>query len=1084
MKLSRFATSLICVLFVADPSPAQQKPVRLIAEAEDFGVKSEGWQVVPYRENYFASTFAISFLSRMGCLGAPEQTPAGKPAIAEQLVTIPYADEYQLLARYEQPYNFACEFTVEIEQGGKIAGKYVCGRLSDPKIWALNGHKRLPMERYGWGGTDNVVWQNPGSVQLKAGPATIRLVAAEQKDGDKLRVNAARRNVDVICLTNDKAGIEAQKKTNYLEFDGWLVQDGDLFVRFTNPKDGAAPCIPMIAPDVGGQHSPYYVHVRDWPTTRVLKSGRLTDATDYLLTGPRSSSVKPELLAPPLDPEKYSKPDPKKKAAGPPTYSIPDEDYLKPGESSGWAPLGQVLDSLNNVTWHPQAQYKGKADGIYLRCEFAIPDGKGGLRTIKDITIKGKPGSRDTTFEIPGNIAPNAAMEKALTERFWLPVIRTQNEAVEWLTKEIAKFPDKGPIPKRFLIYGIMGFGGGVADEPSKALALALGDNTATAAGLKRQLVAHWPDPKIDAIKKMEAGHKGGLQDVLIVSYGDEIHLPSLPVTDDEFKAWLKERGITYDGEIRHINPGPKMPLAEAMKHPLWYYSQICAKEKGAKLFAEGTAYYKSKGVLTGANYSPHANYLVTELDYIRTFKLKAMSMPWSEDYVWQIPEFSVQATGFLTSGLRAGAKYDNLPIHMYVMPHSPGNTPRDFRLSFYSAVAHGAKMINYFCASPMAVAATENYAATDDLAMWRQIHACTHEAGKFEDYVVDGKVRPAKVGLLLSSADDVITGVNNFSFAMHHNERKAIWYALRHCHVAVDFISEDDVIEGLAKDYRVIYVTQQYLQRKALSALKKWVEAGGTLVSMCGGGFMDEFQRPNPEALALYGVKSQRVVVDPNLVSKYLLKENQPFLTKQDLPLYEPIDFVIDGRDKVPVIVWKQEIAVSDAIVNYVFTDKHPAKMTVTRGKGGVILYGFLPGQAYLKSGLPIRPPDRGSTNAAFAHFLPTEMDSMSRAFIFSPIIGAVDLNDGQPVATSDRLVEATCIDTPAKDGKPARIAVPLMNFTGKPISKLDVTIRDVKPGAKVKSVERGELKPTFVDGVMIVELPIDVADMLLIDR
>ena len=63
-------------------------------------------------------------------------------------------------------------------------------------------------------------------------------------------------------------------------------------------------------------------------------------------------------------------------------------------------------------------------------------------------------------------------------------------------------------------------------------------------------------------------------------------------------------------------------------KDPLFYYSQIAAKEKGGAKYAEGTAYYKSKGVLTGANYSPHANFLVSEIDYIRPFKLRAMSMP------------------------------------------------------------------------------------------------------------------------------------------------------------------------------------------------------------------------------------------------------------------------------------------------------------------------------------------------------------------------------------------------------------------------------------------------------------------------
>src|SRR5688572_32643882 len=83
---------------------------------------------------------------------------------------------------------------------------------------------------------------------------------------------------------------------------------------------------------------------------------------------------------------------------------------------------------------------------------------------------------------------------------------------------------------------------------------------------------------------------------------------------------------------------------------------------------------------------------------------------------------------------------------------------------------------------------------------MWKELYTCTHEAAIFEDYVMDGKVRPAKVGLLLSSTDELITGVNNFNLALHNNERKALYYALRHAQIPVDFLSEDDVIEGRAR--------------------------------------------------------------------------------------------------------------------------------------------------------------------------------------------------------------------------------------------------------------------------------------------
>jgi len=1077
--------ALLALLAFAPLAPAQDRlPVRLFAEAEDFQVKSPGWSVVSYRDCYYSCTFAITFLSRMACLGAPEQLPAGQKAVAEAVVHIPYEDTYDVMARYEQPFQFSCEFTVEVEQNGKVLAALPFGRLTDPKIWGLNGHKRVPMERYSWSGTDNIVWQQPGSVKLAAGPATLRLIATQQLDGQKDRVNAARRHVDVICLTNDKDGAAAQARSNYLEFDGWLVQDGDLFVRFTNPKDAAGPVVPVVAPYDQGQHSPYYVHVRDWPTTTVLKSGRAVTPTRYQIAGPRSAQVRPEALAPVV-------PLPK---------DIPADQYLQPGETSGWVPMGQAVDALFHCQWFPRvltpAGSKAKSGEVYLRLEFGIPDGKGGITVVRDVTVKGPAtGMSPACFDIPGCVNPNPAYAAILARKYWPPRIRTQKEVLDWLNAEVAKFPKVGSVPKRMPVYNLLGFSGAMSVFPeARQLALALGDNTAVnAAGKKRELVAHWGDPSPDWIKKQEAGRKGGFDDLLIVSYGDEIHLPAIPLKDDEFAAWLKARGIPYDGPVKYTTD---------KSHPLYYYAQIAAKEKGGAKYAEGTAYYKTKGVLTGANYSPHANFLVTEIDYIRPFKLRALSMPWTEDYAWQIAEFSPQVVGYLLSGLRAGAKYDNLPIHMYVMPHSPGQIPSEFRQSFYCSIAHGAKIINYFCASPSAVGYTENHIESDDLPMWKMIHKCTHEIGLFEDYVLDGKVRPARVGLLLSSVDELITGVNNFSLALHNNERKAIYYALRHAQVPVDFLSEDDLIEGRANDYSLLYVTQQYLHSKAVDALQKWCEAGGTVVALAGGGFLNEFQKQNPATSKLYGATGPKIVTDPHLVPRYLLKENVPFLAKHDLPLYEPMDSVnwnLAGLPKkpdpnanpspshvfnVPVIAWKQPLTVTDGTVVGTFRDGSPAVVRKDHGKGRAVLFGFLPGQAYLKSGLPVRPVDRGASPESFAHYLPTSMNPHLRARLVDDFLPGRRGYDARPVVTSDGLVETTCIDTLDKAGRPTKLAVPLINWSGAPITSLTVTIRGLDKPARVRSVERGELKYTPVkDGIQL-QMPLEHADMILIDR
>jgi len=1057
----RILSALLFCTLSALPAFAQTpKALRLFVEAEDFTVERGTWKVLPYRENYFVSPFAVTFLSRMGCLSAPEQVPAKEPATATTMIDLPRDGEFTVMARYEQPFQYSAEFTLAIEQNGKEVFRQTFGKLESPKIWAFNNHQRVAMERFSWGGTDNLVWQDNGKVKLSKGQAKLTLIAAEQQLNGKPQPFAAKRNVDLICLTDDTAGMEAQKKTRYLPYDGWLTLDGDLFVRVTNPKNATTPIIPVLNPFDLGQHSPYYVHIRDWPGLKVLKSGYILDDKPYQIAGPRSQQVKPEALAKPLDAKSFAK-------------EIPDAEYLKPGDTSGWVPLGQALDALNNCKWFPIVQSKEKgAVVLNLDLEFGIPDGKGGIRGIKKVHVEND--AMKKTFEMPANINPNAELAKALKERYWLPEIRTQKEALDWLNSEVAKFPKIGKTPERFLIYNLLGFGGGLSSPEGRQLALALGDNTSVnAQGKKRDLVCHWPDPKVPAIQKQESTRKDGFKDLSIVSYGDEMHLPALPITDAELTEYLKTRGVKVDGPV---------VVAKAKTDPLYYYTRLAMKDKGAKLYAEGTAFYKSKGVLTGTNYSPHANYLVTEMDYIRPFKLKALSMPWSEDYIWQIPEFSVQIMGYLTGGLRAGAKYDNLPIHMYVMPHTPGNTPRGFRLSYYTAIGHGAKMINYFCASPLAVGATENYMDTNDLGMWKEVHRCTHEAGIFENYVMDGNPRPAKVAFLLSSVDEVLTDVNNFALALHNNERKALYHALRQAQVPVDFISEDDLIEGRAKEYHTIYVTQQHLHSQGIAALTKWITAGGTAIAHIGGGFTNEMQKPNPATNALFGIKDQSISIDPNLVKKHLLKENQPFFFKQDLPHVEPIDTATWANQKVPVLVWKQKLVPSDGKVIATFADGSAAGVEKLHGKGKAVLLGFLPGQSYVKSALPIpaRPADRGGVNEAMSHFIPTNVDAKLRAAMVDAYLPK---EYTRPVSCSVQLVEPTLIDTPAKGGKPARIAVSLANFSGAPVKELVVTIPGVKGVTAVRSVEHAQVKHAITPEGLTITLPLDVADMLLID-
>ena len=76
-------------------------------------------------------------------------------------------------------------------------------------------------------------------------------------------------------------------------------------------------------------------------------------------------------------------------------------------------------------------------------------------------------------------------------------------------------------------------------------------------------------------------------------------------------------------------------------------------------------------------------------------------------------------------------------------------------------------------------------------------------------------------------------------------------------------------------------------------------------------------------------------------------------------------------------------------------------------------------------KYGLPVRPVDRGASADSFAHFLPTGMRLHLLPRLTDDFLGP-NARDAKPVVSTDGLVEATCIDTPAKDGKPAKLGMP----------------------------------------------------------
>ncbi|MFN4260255.1 MAG: beta-galactosidase trimerization domain-containing protein [Gemmataceae bacterium] len=963
----------------------------IIAEAEEFHIETPGWQAKPWGTNYYAATFANTFLSRKAYLGAPEQC---EETVAHLTVQVPKSGQYLALIRYEAVYRFETRFRLRVEQGGKTKLDRLYGARDNLKIWAFN--EKLKNEvAWSWGAVENVVWEGHDAVvDLEAGPARLTLVAGKQPPP------GARRNIDLVMLTSDREQIDMRiAKERYLPLDGMLTQAGDVYLKVHNHKAGST--LTLTLPP-GTEHSPYWVHLRTWKPITITS---------------------------------------------------------EPGQSTDWIEVGGLLDSLNDGQWNITA----KAQTPRFDLEFGVRDAAGNIMSIQ-------------RFQ---NLTGTVELAYDADTRYSRRIRRTEDvlyDLVDYLKKQ----PIRGTAPKRTLIYGYT-----FARKPDNAKynaaldefirligATAVGGGRAEDSlgpdGLIRGYidVRHVPTPKLeDYCKNLQA--EGRADKIAVVSLGDEIGLPRPPAKDQAgFHAWLQSRKLRpSDVDPDAGNDWNKVvldlaPATAQSKPSLYYYSKIYSYRYGIHSLKQRTdilrKYLPNAGI--GANFSPHHEhlYLGDTYHWISVFREEGMTQPWGEDYIWQVPVGTQQMNFIMLDMYRAGIRgKPNAKIHYYVMPHWPGNTPNSWRRQFYGDIGHGAKIFNLFEFRPVQVAYTENHVSLPE--MFQETRRGFHELGQFEDIVQDGQVRPAQTALWFSETADAWDD-NRHPFDA---AKRCLYIAIRHQQVPLDFVVEGDDL----KSYQVLYLTDQHVSRAASRNIADWVKGGGTLFATAGAGMYDEFHQPNTMLRELLGVDPKALDIPEGSIVKR---------EKEDLPFVEPLDTVTLAANaaevKMPVISARSRFAVKGAQVMGSFSDGSPVVSLRQHGKGRAYYVGFLPGLTYFKPALPLRPVDRGSTDDALAHFIPTNFDRAAAA-----LIGMATQDLDRPVICSEPLVETSVLES--KHG----VLIPLVNWSAGPIKDLSVTINLAVPMKNVTSASGKPVKVVTENGKQVITLDLDVADALI---
>lgn len=909
-------------------------------------------------------------------------------------VNVPTAGKYLALVRYEAPYRFESRFRLVVEQNGKKVLDRLYGSRDNLRIWPFREGLKKEVA-WSWGAGENLVWEGHDAfVQLQPGKATLTLIAGPQPG------EPGRRNVDCLVLTTDLAGVQHRlAKENYLPLDGLLTQAGDVFLKVHNK----APQELRLTVPNGTEHSPYWVHLRTWKPKAIL---------------------------------------------------------AKAGETTDWVEVGSLLDTLSDGQWTLQAAGKGPHD---FDLEFAVRDAAGKIATI-------------ARFEgNKGNVALAYDADTRYSRR-----IRLQDEVLYDLVAYLRKHPVQGQAPRRTLIYG---YTFPPKPEDAKYTAalsefLKMMGATALGRGVTEDqspggLISGYIDVRgvatgklEDYCKKLQA--EGRADKIATVSLGDEIGLPHPPAKDHaSFHAFLKSKNLkpsdldpTAGGDWSKIayNPSPK--IAQALPG-LYYWSRIWSYRYGIQAIKARTdilrKYLPNAGI--GANFSPHhgALYIGPTHHWISVFREQGMTLPWGEDYIWQVQVGSQQMNSIMLDMYRCAVRpFPRAKIHYYVMPHTPGNTTAAWRRQFYGDLAHGAKVLNLFEFRPVQFGYTENHCS--DPAMYQEIRKSFHELGTFEDIVQDGTIPTAQAAMFFSEASDVWDDLKPpFAAA-----KRTLWSMIRHQQTPLDFVVEGDDL----KDRKVLFLLDRHVSRAASQAIAAWVEQGGTLFATAGAGMFDEYDRANETLRKLLGIEH-----------KGFEESKDPVVfEKQDLPFAERLARVAKceatGNADIDVFGLRSIVLPEAATeIQARFDDGKPALTRRRVGKGQAYCCAFLPGLSYYQPALPKRPVDRGMTDDTYSHFLAVDFDKGAQTLVESCTGGS------SPVRCDHRLVESMVLRSDKG------VAIPLINWHPDPVKGLKVVVDDALSAGRKASLATGApVRVEMQDGRRVFVLDLAVADTLLL--
>ncbi|MCS7180336.1 MAG: hypothetical protein NZ891_03175, partial [bacterium] len=462
-----------------------------------------------------------------------------------------------------------------------------------------------------------------------------------------------------------------------------------------------------------------------------------------------------------------------------------------------------------------------------------------------------------------------------------------------------------------------------------------------------------------------------------------------------------------------------------------------------------GRFFIPSPGKHIGNNPDRGPNAAMGAPDWFDLGRKKAVTCIWTEDW---FGDNSAQLWSFYGDLLRCAARQGDIEFGGYIVGQGLGSVEDGGKYKTLALIGHGAKAVEFYIFGPY-------YAFIDGWSenknAYKSIADALRLVGKAEELLFLGRPKDGTVAILFPISSQVWD--NDSSLPLYLLELYGLHEGLIHENYPVDFIDDFDVENGILKNknYSVLYVTAPNLSEKAQRQILNYVKNGGILVLMPGACAFDEYNEP----LSIITEKSETKNIQVKRESSAAI-EKEKRLEKSIIFKEKLFDF----KNIISIKFQSVPLEVKNGKIVAEYNDGTPAISEVKYEKGIIISYGFWPGVNYHFS----QDNNRGDR-------LPIGWDENIRKIITYPALIA---NTKKYVEISESLVEG-CYLISEKG-----IAIVLLNWSGKPLSNIDLIIDGVKNCKFVKSVELGKVlnHEKINENKIKINLPLKTVDIVLI--